>query len=73
MINGIGARCAGSWFNLRGAIGNGFSVGEQFRFDVRPSAETDGPHSFTDEDWIAHAGAWLSAMAYLQKGEGFEE
>jgi len=25
----------------------------------------DGPCTFTDEDWITHAGAWLSAVARL--------
>lgn len=65
MIHGVGRHTAGSYMNIRGSICNGFSTGEQFRFDVEPSLESDGPHSFTDEDWITHAGAWLSALARL--------
>ncbi len=65
LINGVGARSAGSWLNVRGAICNGFSVGKQFIIDVGANAATDAPSSFTDEDWITHAGGWLSGMAYL--------
>lgn len=65
MINGVGRRSAGTWLNIRGAICNGFSVGDQFHFDVAATQANDGPHSFTDEDWITHAGAWLSATARL--------
>ncbi|WP_404423367.1 cellulase N-terminal Ig-like domain-containing protein [Nibricoccus sp. IMCC34717] len=63
MINGIGRRCAGSWLNIRGAICNGFSTGDQFVWDVPPERAYDGPFRFTEEDWITHAGAWLSAIA----------
>ena len=63
MICGIGRRWAGTWLNVRGAICNGFSTGDQFKFDVPPRREYDGPHSFTDEDWVTHAGGWLSALA----------
>jgi hypothetical protein len=65
MIQGIGQRSAGSWLHLRGAICNGFATGDQFVWDVPPVAALDGPHAFTDEDWITHAGAWLSATARL--------
>jgi len=65
MICGIGERCAGNWLQVRGAICNGFSTGDQFVFDVEPKQENDGPHSFTDEDWIPHAGGWLSALTRL--------
>lgn len=65
MINGIGRRYAGSWMNITGAICNGFSLGDQFRFDLPATRVGDGPHSFTDEDWITHAGAWLSATSRL--------
>lgn len=70
MINGIGARSAGCWLNIRGAICNGFGTGDQFHWDVPPTREHDGPHAFTDEDWITHAGAWLSAVARLARGSG---
>jgi len=51
--------------NIRGSICNGFSTGEQFRFDVAATRANDGPFTFTDEDWVTHAGDWLSAMARL--------
>lgn len=63
MIHGIGRRSAGSWLNIRGAICNGFATGRQFEWDVPPHAAADAPDAFTDEDWITHAGAWLSATA----------
>ncbi|MDQ8205592.1 hypothetical protein [Pelagicoccus sp. SDUM812003] len=63
MIQGIGSRTAGSWLNVRGSICNGFSVGEQFSWDVPATSEDDGPHRFTDEDWITHAGGWLMGVA----------
>lgn len=30
-----------------------------------PAADTDGPFSFTDEDWIPPAGSWVSALCGL--------
>lgn len=66
MIHGIGARDAGCWLNIRGAITNGFSAGDQFHFDVAPRKENDAPSTMTDEDWITHAGGWLSALARLR-------
>ncbi len=65
LIQGIGNRWAGNWLTIRGSICNGFAVGEQFRFGVAPTLENDAPSSFTDEDWISHGGAWLSAVARL--------
>ena len=65
MIHGVGRRFAGSYMNIRGSICNGFSTGEQFRFDVAATRANDGPFTFTDEDWVTHAGDWLSAMARL--------
>lgn len=63
MICGIGKRWAGTWLNVRGSICNGFSTGDQFRFDIEPTVANDGPRMFTDEDWVTHAGAWLSAIS----------
>lgn len=64
MICGFGD-WAGTWLNVRGSICNGFATGRQFTFDVPSTAENDGPTSLTDEDWITHVGAWLSAVARL--------
>jgi len=66
MINSVGKRWAGAFFNVRGAVVNGFSVGKQFVWDVPPKREFDAPTSFTDEDWITHGGAWLSAVSRLE-------
>lgn len=67
MIHRIGNRTAGTWLATRGVICNGFATGEQFKFDTDPTRAADSPHSFTDEDWINHNAAWLSAMARLQR------
>lgn len=62
MIHGVGHRCAGGWLMLRGSVTNGFSVGEQFQFDAPAKRDVDGPHSLSDEDWIPHAAALVSAL-----------
>lgn len=62
MICHIGKRWAGTWFQTRGVICNGFSTGEQFKYDVEPKKENDGPFSLTDEDWIPHSAAWLTGL-----------
>jgi len=63
MIHGVGQQWAGSWTTINGSITNGFSVGDQFRFDVPARRADDGPHAFNDEEWITHAGGWLAALA----------
>ena len=65
MIHGIGNRTAGTWFATRGAISSGFATGETFKFDTDPVRAQDGPESFSDEEWIVHNAAWLSALARL--------
>ena len=65
MICGIGKRRAGTWFQTRGVICNGFSTGEQFKYDVRPEKKNDGPFSLTDEDWIPHSAGWLTGLMRL--------
>ena len=65
MICGIGKRWGGTWFQTRGVICNGFSTGEQFVYDVAPLRKNDGPHSLTDEDWIPHSAAWVTALIRL--------
>jgi hypothetical protein len=67
MICHIGHRWAGTWFQTRGVICNGFSVGEQFKYDVAVKAENDGPHSLTDEDWIPHSAGWISGLVRLNR------
>lgn len=65
MICHVGKRWAGTWFQTRGVICNGFSTGEQFKYDVEPKRENDGPFSFTDEDWIPHSAGWLTGIIRL--------
>ena len=65
MICNVGDRWAGTWFNTRGVICNGFSAGTQFQFDIDPTKENDGPFSFTDEDWIPHNAGWLTGLVRL--------
>lgn len=64
MICGVGDRCAGTWLATRGSICNGFGTGDQFCFDVPPARASDAPATLSDEDWITHAGAWLSGASH---------
>jgi hypothetical protein len=65
MMCHVGKNWAGSWFQTRGVICNGFSTGKQFVYDTEPKKENDGPFSFTDEDWIPHSAAWLTGLVRL--------
>jgi hypothetical protein len=67
MICHIGDRWAGTWFQTRGVVCNGFSVGEQFKYDTEPKKENDGPFSLTDEDWIPHSASWITGLIRLNK------
>lgn len=62
MIYGAGERFRGSWTRIPGSICNGFDADPQFAI-TEPKAVSDGPNYFTDEDWITHGGAWLSALS----------
>lgn len=66
MICGIGKRWAGTWFQTRGIICNGFSTGKQFIYDTEPRKANDGPFSLTDEDWIPHSAGWLTGLMRLK-------
>ncbi|NJK95787.1 MAG: hypothetical protein HC905_13540, partial [Bacteroidales bacterium] len=65
MMCGVGKRWAGTWFQTRGVICNGFSTGKQFVYDVEPKKENDGSFSLTDEDWIPHSAGWLTGLMRL--------
>lgn len=65
MMCGVGQRWAGTWFQTRGVICNGFSTGKQFQMDVEPLKINDRPESFTDEDWIPHSAGWLTGLVRL--------
>lgn len=65
-IVGIGHRSVGGWAGMPGTIVNGFSTNPQHRLEVQPCAGNDGPNQFADEDWIAHAGGFISAVSVLR-------
>ncbi len=65
MMCGVGNRWAGTWFQTRGVICNGFHTGKQFVYNVEPKKANDGPFSLTDEDWIPHSAAWLTGLVRL--------
>ena len=65
MMCGVGRRWAGTWFQTRGVICNGFSTGKQFHMDTTPTRMNDRPESFTDEDWIPHSAGWLTGLVRL--------
>ncbi|MCC5928849.1 MAG: hypothetical protein JJU28_06355 [Cyclobacteriaceae bacterium] len=65
MICQVGQRWAGTWFQTRGVICNGFSNGEQFKYDIPVKKEYDAPLSFTDEDWIPHSAGWITGLVKL--------
>jgi len=71
MIHGVGTNSAGCWTGIRGTIMNGFSNNPQFQHAVKPQAATDGPHHFTDEDWIPHSGGWIAGLAWLRESQFF--
>jgi len=65
MMCGVGNRWAGTWFQTRGVICNGFSTGKQFVYDTAPTKANDGPFSLTDEDWIPHSASWITGLMRL--------
>ncbi|MBK8021096.1 MAG: hypothetical protein IPK19_06585 [Chloroflexi bacterium] len=66
-IHGIGERSVKTWSKIVGSIGNGFCTNRQFHMEVEPTAENDGPWRYSDEDWIPHAGGWVSGLTYLRQ------
>jgi hypothetical protein len=70
MMCGVGKRWAGTWFQTRGVICNGFSTGKQFVYDTEPIKANDGPFSLTDEDWIPHSASWLTGLIRMISTRG---
>jgi hypothetical protein len=62
MICRVGQRWAGTWFQTKGVVCNGFSVGEQFKMEIMPTRAVDAPSSFTDEDWIPHSAGFITGL-----------
>ncbi len=67
MICRVGKRWAGTWFQTRGVVCNGFSVGPQFELVIEPTIANDGPTSFTDEDWIPHSAGFLTGLMQYKR------
>lgn len=67
LIHKVGRRTAGTWTNIRGSVCGGFVVGKQFEFDAPATAASDGPHQFTDEEWLPFAAGWLSGLARWER------
>jgi hypothetical protein len=65
-IQGVGRKWVGNWSGIHGTIPNGFDVNPQFQIAVKPSRAADGPWLYTDEDWIPHAGGWISGLVHLR-------
>jgi len=70
-IHGAGINSVKTWSQIPGSIGNGFCTNRQFQFEVEPSVENDGPWRYSDEDWIPHAGGWVSGLTYLRQVMGW--
>lgn len=70
-IHGIGRRAVQAWTKIPGSIGNGFCTNIQFQMKVEPTKANDGPWRYSDEDWIPHAGGWVSGLTYLRQIMGW--
>jgi hypothetical protein len=65
-INGIGRNAVKTWTPIRGSIGNGLCTNRQFHMEVEPTVQNDVPCRYSDEDWIPHAGGWVSGLVHLR-------
>lgn len=65
-IHGIGRNSVTTWSRIPGSIGNGLCTNRQFQLEVEPTVENDIPCRYSDEDWIPHAGGFLSGLTHLR-------
>lgn len=65
-IHGIGRNAVKTWTPIRGSIGNGLCTNRQFHMEVEPTVQNDIPRRYSDEDWIPHAGGWVSGLVHLR-------
>jgi hypothetical protein len=70
-IEGIGTNNVKTWSRIPGSIGNGLCTNRQFQMEVEPTLENDIPLRYTDEDWIPHAGGFLSGLVHLRQVMGW--
>jgi hypothetical protein len=66
-IRGVGLRSVNTWSQIHGSIGSGFCTNRQFQLEVEPTLANDIPLRYSDEDWIPHAGGWVSGLTYLRQ------
>lgn len=66
-IHGIGRNSVRTWSKIPGSIGSGLCTNRQFHMEVEPTVENDIPSRYSDEDWIPHAGGFLSGLAHLRQ------
>lgn len=66
-IEGCGRNSVQTWSRIPGSLGNGICTNRQFFMEVEPTPENDRPLRYSDEDWIPHAGGWVSGLAYLRR------
>jgi hypothetical protein len=71
LIHGIGRNSVKTWSQIPGSIGNGFCTNRQFHMEVEPTVDNDTPLRYADEDWIPHAGGWVSGLTYLRQVIGW--
>jgi len=65
-ILGVGQRSVRGWTTIKGTVLNGFATNPQFTLQVPPTKINDGPWLYTDEDWVPHAGGFISAVAVMR-------
>ncbi|MDW8279528.1 MAG: hypothetical protein RMJ85_16055, partial [Anaerolineales bacterium] len=70
-IHGLGRNSVRTWSRIPGSIGNGLCTNRQFHMEVEPTLENDRPARYSDEDWIPHAGGFLSGLAHLRMVMGW--
>jgi hypothetical protein len=70
-MHGIGTRSVRAWSQIPGSIGNGYCTNRQFHMEVEPTVQNDVPRRYSDEDWIPHAGGWVSGVVHLRQMMGW--
>lgn len=70
-IDGIGTNHVKTWSQIPGSIGNGLCTNRQFQMEVEPTRENDIPLRYADEDWIPHAGGFVSGLVFLRQIMGW--
>lgn len=70
-IHGIGRNSVKTWSRIPGSIGSGLCTNRQFQMEVEPTVANDIPRRYSDEDWIPHAGGFVSGLVYLRQIMGW--